>query len=121
MREKILIVDDEEDIGAALKTLLERHNIDVTIVNNGRDCLKELAKGFQGIILMDIMMPGMDGWDTIKQIVDRGYIDNVSIIIITGRGTKDHKKLIGLEPYIKDYLSKPFTAETLLASIRGSS
>lgn len=118
MKEKVLIVDDEEDVGEALKILLEKHDIEVTIVNNGKDCLKELAKGFRGVILMDIMMPSMDGWDTIKQIIKRGYIDNVSITIITGKGTKDHKKMIGLEAYITDYLSKPFAAETLLTSIR---
>lgn len=116
-----MIVDDEEDILIALKTLLEKNQFDVTTVNSGKECLKELERGFKGIILMDIMMPSMDGWDTIKQIVKKGYEKDVSIAIITGKGTKDHRKMIGLEPYVKDYLSKPFDAKTLLASIQKNS
>ncbi len=117
---RVLVVDDEEDIGEAVKTLLEKHDIEVIVVDNGKDCIRELAKGFKGVVLIDIMMPGMDGWDTIKEIVERGYIENVAITIITGRGTRDHEKMMGLEPYITDYLSKPFTIETLLSSLQRS-
>ena len=116
MSQEILIVDDEEDILTALKTFYERYDIHVTTVNNGRDCIKHLERGFRGILLIDIMMPGMDGWATIKEIVNRGLASQVSIKIITGKGTRDHKRISRLAPYISDYISKPFD-DVILRSI----
>ncbi|MBN2066649.1 MAG: response regulator [Candidatus Thermoplasmatota archaeon] len=117
MNKRIMIVDDEPDVLFALRTIFERKNFDVITVKNGFECLNELEKGFKGVILMDIMMPDMDGWDTIKTIVQRGLMKGVAIEIITGKGTKDHEKMAGLESYIRDYLAKPLDTEQLLASV----
>jgi DNA-binding response OmpR family regulator len=112
-----MIVDDEPDILISLKTVLERQNYDVIIVTNGLECLKEIEKGFRGVILMDIMMPVMDGWQTINQIAKKGYIKDVAIEIITGKGTKDYQKLGLLGSYIYDYLTKPLKMEQLIKSV----
>ena len=114
MNKKIMIVDDEEDILLALKTFLEEHHFDVITCTKGNDCINEIERGFRGIIFIDIMMPGMDGWDTINEIVKRDLIDNVSIKVITGKGTKDHNKVALLAPYITDYICKPIDTGTLL-------
>lgn len=116
MSQEILIVDDEKDILTALKTFYERYEIHVTTATNGRDCIKYLERGFKGILLIDIMMPDMDGWTTIKEIVNRGLASQVSIKIITGKGTNDHKRIASLAPYISDYISKPFD-EIILRSL----
>ncbi len=81
MDKKIMIVDDEPDILDSLKLVFEREDYDVITVDSGKKCLKELEKGFKGVILMDIMMPNLDGWDTIKEIVSQGLIRNVEIEI----------------------------------------
>ncbi len=112
-----MIVDDEPDVLFALRTIFERKNFEVITVKDGFECLKELENGFKGVILMDIMMPGMDGWDTIKTIVRRGLMKGVAIEIITGKGTKDHEKMAGLESYIRDYLTKPLDTQQLLTSV----
>jgi len=117
MLNKSLIVDDELDILKSLKIIFEQFNYDVITVDSGEKCLKELEKGFKGVVLIDIMMPGLDGWDTIKEILKRGLMDNIAIDIITGKGTKDHDKMIGLELYIYDYLSKPVEIEELIESV----
>ena len=117
MMKRIMVVDDEPDALITLKTVLERQNFDVITVSNGRECLKELKKGFKGIILMDLMMPGMDGWETINNIVKKGYIDDVAISIITGKGTKNYQKMSILGSYIFDYLAKPLDVETLISSV----
>mgnify|MGYP006285841339 CR=1 FL=1 len=117
MMKRIMVVDDEPDVLVSLKTVLERQNFDVITVSNGRECLKELKKRFQGIILMDLMMPGMDGWETINNIVKKGYIDDVAISIITGKGTKNYQKMSILGSYIFDYLAKPLDVETLISSV----
>lgn len=117
MIKRVMVVDDEKDILFSLKEILEKNGFDVITVNNGRGCIRELEKGFRGVILIDIMMPRFDGWDTIEEIVKKDFIENVKIDIITGKGTRDHKKLIGLESYIHDYLSKPLEPKKLLISI----
>jgi len=118
MNKRIMIVDDEIDILTSIKVLFEKQNYDVTTVESGEECIQEIEKGFRGIILMDIMMPDMDGWDTIKQIVGRGLIRNVAINIITGKGTKDHQKLSELGSYVYDYLTKPIDINQLIDSVK---
>jgi len=120
MMKRIMIVDDEEDVLISLKTILQRQDFDVITVSNGQECLKELKKGFKGIILMDLMMPTMDGWDTINEIVKRGYINDVAISVITGKGTKDYQKMSLLGSYIFDYLAKPLDTEKLISSVEKS-
>ncbi len=120
MNQKIMIVDDEEDILTALKTFFEQHQFEVTTVSKGKDCLKRLEQGFKGIVFIDIMMPKMDGWETINQIVKRGLEKNVNIKIITGKGSRDHDKIALLAPYISDYISKPFDEQILLSSVSRS-
>ncbi len=119
MSKKIMIVDDEQDILTSLKTVFEDQEYDVITVDNGLDCITELEKGFKGVILMDIMMPGMDGWQTIREIVKKDLIKNVSIGIITGKGTKNHHNMEGLSCYIYDYFSKPLNIKELIRSIEG--
>jgi len=113
-----MIVDDETDILASIRALFEKQNYEVTTVESGEECIQELEKGFKGVILIDIMMPNMDGWDTIKKIVNRGLIKNVAINIITGKGTKDHQKLGELGSYVYDYLTKPIDINQLIDSVK---
>jgi len=117
MEKKVMIVDDEQDILFSLRTLFESQGYEVIAVDGGAKCINELEKGFRGVVLMDIMMPKMDGWDTIKKIVNRGLARNIEIEIITGKGTRNHKKMIGFGSYIHDYLSKPLDPEKLVSSV----
>ena len=117
MEKRVMIVDDEPDVLTSLRSVFEHQNYDVITVASGDDCLKEIEKGFKGIVLMDLMMPGMDGWDTINEIVNRGYLKNVEIAIITGKGTKDYQKLSLLGSYIYDYLTKPLDVDKLIKSV----
>lgn len=117
MNKKIMIVDDEPDVLSSLKTVLEYQNYDVITVDNGFECIEKIEEGFKGVILMDLMMPKMDGWATIHEIANRGLMENVAINIITGKGTKDYQKLSVLGSYIYDYLSKPLNIKELIASV----
>ena len=117
MEKRVMIVDDEPDILKALKIVLEDKNFDVITVETGKECIKEIKKGFKGVILLDIMMPEMDGWDTLKEIIKLDLMQDIAIEIITGKGTKDHEKIIGLQSYIHDYLIKPMEIEELIESL----
>lgn len=117
MDKKLMIVDDDPDILITIRGIFEREGYEVFTVDSGMDCIKELEHGFKGVILMDIMMPFMDGWDTIREIVKRGLTEDVIISILTAKGTPDHERMKGLESYVQDYISKPFDLKQLISSV----
>ena len=112
-----MVVDDEPDVLISLKIILERNNYDVVIAHNGKECLREMEKGFKGVVLMDLMMPNMDGWETINEIIKKGLMSNVAIEIITGNGTKAYQRMNEMGSYIFDYIVKPLDIRKLLLSI----
>ncbi len=114
MKKKILIVDDDSDILVFLRTFFEKKGFEVLTVDTGFDCIKELECGFNGIVLMDLMMPFMDGWDTIKEIVKKGLSKNVTISIITACESTNSSKMKDIEPYIYTFNSKPFDLKKLV-------
>jgi DNA-binding response OmpR family regulator len=118
MEKRIMVVDDDPDILIAIRKIFEIEGFEVFTVDSGMDCIRELERGFKGIILMDIMMPFMDGWDTIEEISKRGLIKNVIISIITANGSPDHEKMKGLESYIYDYIIKPFDIDQLISNVK---
>jgi DNA-binding response OmpR family regulator len=119
MNKKLMVVDDDPDILITIRNIFEREGYEVLTVDSGSDCIKELEHGFKGVILMDIMMPFMDGWDTIKEIVEKGFITGVTISIVTAKGTPDHEKMKGLESYVRDYITKPFNVQELVSNVNG--
>jgi len=118
MKKKVMIVDDDPDILDTLRMILEKQEYDITTVSNGQECLDELEKGFKGVILLDLMMPVMDGWDTIKKISERGYMKNVAIEIISALGPRENKRMGVLKPHIYDYLTKPIDLKDLIESVK---
>jgi DNA-binding response OmpR family regulator len=117
MKYDVLVVDDETSVLYTVKRILESADLSVCIVNSGKECLEELGKGFKGLILMDVMMPEMDGWDTIKEIVKLGYIDRVIICMLTAKDVPDEKMDV-LKEYVLDYITKPFKAKKLVAIVK---
>lgn len=116
MNNRIMIVDDNEYVRASVEIICSSAQLDLATAASGPECLKHLESGFKGIILMDIMMPGMDGWDTIRQMVDRGLYDGNIIVMLTGMGEPD-SKMDGLQEYVSDYMTKPFGPDQLIESL----
>jgi len=114
---KIMIVDDDPDLLVFLRTLFEQHSYEVLAVDSGMDCLEELKRGFKGVILMDLLMPFMDGWTTIQEIIKQGFQKNITLSIITASGRADPEKMRGLEPFIHSYIQKPFDLEQLVREV----
>ena len=120
MDKRIMIVDDDPDILITFREVFEHEGYDVYTVDSGMDCIKEIENGFKGVILMDIMMPFMDGLDTIKEIMKKGLEKNVIISIITAKGCPDKDKIKGLGPYINDYITKPIEVKELVCNVKKS-
>jgi len=112
----VMIVDDDPSILIAVRTLLENAGFEVYAAGSGNDCIEEMKNGFQGVILMDIMMPYMDGWDTIREIVKQGFIDGNVIAIITAKDLPDIK-MTDLKDYVIDYIAKPFNPDELVSNV----
>ncbi|MEJ2628540.1 MAG: response regulator [bacterium] len=117
MEKEVMIVDDDLTVLKTCKKIIIRNNLMVRTAESGQACLQELEKGFKGIILMDIIMPEMDGWDTINEIVKRGYIKNVIILMLTGKD-QPGEKMDNLKEYVLDYIRKPFDSEDLIKLIK---
>ncbi|MEM4259039.1 MAG: response regulator [Candidatus Thermoplasmatota archaeon] len=117
MDKRIMIVDDDPDILIFLRTVFEQQDYEVLTVDSGTDCIDELQRGFKGVILMDLKMPFMDGWDTLRQIIEKQLYKDIIITIISAHGTIEHEKMNGLEGYIYDYITKPFDLQKLIIEI----
>ena len=113
----VLIVDDSPDTAFSLAYVLEEKGFEAIAATSGKECLNIIEKGFKGVVVLDIMMPDMDGWGVVHQIVKDGYFDNIKIIM-TAVGTQNHDEIKGVEPYIQDYMYKPFMANELAHRIK---
>ena len=114
---KIMIVDDNEHVRSSVEIVCASVEQEITSAASGQECLTHLEAGFRGIILMDIMMPEMDGWDTIRAIADRGLYPGNLIVMLTGMGEPD-AKMDGLQEYVTDYMTKPFGPDELIDSLQ---
>ena len=113
---KIMIVDDNEHVRSSVEIVCASVGQEITSAASGQECIAGLEAGFRGIILMDIMMPEMDGWDTIREIVNRGLYPGNLIVMLTGMGEPD-AKMDGVQEYVTDYMTKPFGPDQLIESL----
>lgn len=114
---KIMIVDDDPDILVTLRIMFEKEDFEVFTVDSGNDCIKELEKGFEGIVLIDIIMPFMNGVDTIKKIIQKGLQKNIILSIITANDVNYIHDIQEISPYIHECISKPFDLHKLSTEI----
>ena len=114
---KILIVDDEDHIRELLKFNLEKNGYVVYMANDGLEGLKLAREKQVDLILLDLMLPGMDGFEVCKEIRKDNIISNVPIIMLTAK-SEEIDKILGLELGADDYITKPFSIRELSARIK---
>ncbi|WP_181391271.1 PleD family two-component system response regulator [Methanospirillum stamsii] len=112
----IMIVDDDAHVRIAVRTILSDAGFNVIAASSGKECINFLKDGFSGVLLLDIMMPEMDGWDTISAILESGLEKRIVIVMLTAKNNPD-SKMIGLQEYVIDYLTKPFDNEELIEKV----
>jgi len=112
----ILIVDDDEDIRELLKYNLERDNHTVRAVENGLRCLEAVAFEKPDLILLDVMMPEMDGIEVCDQLKANEAYNSILICFLTARN-EDYSQIAGLEAGGDDYVSKPIKPKVLISRI----
>lgn len=110
----VLLIDDDIELCAMLKDYMGRYGFRVHSVHRGDEGLKTARSKEWALILLDVMLPGLDGFEVLKQV--RASSD-VSVLLLTARG-EDVDRIVGLEIGADDYLPKPFNPRELLARMR---
>lgn len=113
-RTKVLVVDDDVNICELIRLYLEKEGCEVQTVYNGKSGLEAFVDSAPGIVILDIMLPGMDGWQVCREI---RKISNIPIIILTAKG-ETFDKVLGLELGADDYIVKPFEPKELVARVK---
>jgi DNA-binding response OmpR family regulator len=112
-RAQVLVVDDDGDIRGLLRELLERQGYGVTEAANGKEALRALYAAPPDLVLLDVSMPELDGWQTLERIRD---LSDVPVAMLTAR-TAELEKVRGLKAGADDYITKPFGRQELLARV----
>jgi two-component system alkaline phosphatase synthesis response regulator PhoP len=113
---KVLVVDDEPDIQELLQYNLEKEGYDVETAGNGKEAVEAARKFLPHLILMDIMMPKMDGIEACRQIRQSGKLKDVFIIFLTSR-SEEYSEIAAFEGGANDYLTKPIKPRALMSRV----
>jgi two-component system alkaline phosphatase synthesis response regulator PhoP len=114
---KILIVDDEQDILELIRHALNKEGYEVHIAVNGQQAIEKTAKVLPDLILMDVMMPVMDGMEACRQLKEDPATQQIPIIFLTAR-SEEFAELAGFEAGADDYIAKPIRARVLTSRIK---
>lgn len=112
---RVLIAEDEVEIAKALKVMLERSKYSVDIVHNGNDAYDYITMSTYDAIVLDIMMPGMDGLTVLEKVRSEGV--STPVLFLTAKGQLDDR-VTGLNAGADDYLPKPFSTAELIARVK---
>lgn len=113
--ERLLLVDDEDNLRSMLEAALRHHGFDVVSVANGRDALERVAEVGPDLIVLDVMLPDLDGFEVCRRIRTEG--DHTPVLFLTARDATEDK-VRGLTLGGDDYLVKPFSLEELVARVQ---
>ena len=112
--QKILIADDNEDITDILSTYIEKEGYEPVVARDGEEALKLFEEEIPALVLLDIMMPKIDGYEVCRKIREKS---SVPIILVTARG-EDFERIMGLDIGADDYIVKPFSPSEVMARVR---
>ena len=115
---KILIIDDNEVILDSIMSFLKRHGYDILYAANGAYALKILEENSVNLIITDLMMPDMDGYEFCQMIRHNKKFKNLPIIVSTAKSDHESREFLQkLE--VKNFLTKPYSSESLLNAVKG--
>jgi two-component system, OmpR family, alkaline phosphatase synthesis response regulator PhoP len=114
---KILIVEDMESVVVLLRSLLEREGFQVTTAQDGLEALEAVRRDKPDLVLLDLILPGLDGLEVCRRIRHDPVTAHLPIIILSGK-EEETDKVIGLEIGADDYITKPFQANELIARVK---
>ncbi|MCG7897735.1 MAG: response regulator [Candidatus Thiodiazotropha weberae] len=114
---EILVVDDEPNIVLSLEFLMKKAGYNVTTANNGVDALNSIKQQRPDLVLLDVMMPQMDGYEVCQAVRGDPELSSVRIIMLTARG-RDVERDKGMALGADDYVTKPFATQELVEKVK---
>jgi len=117
MKERVLIVEDDKHISKLVKFNLEKANYECAIAATGEKALEALDDRPVDLIILDIMLPGMDGFGICRAIKEKEKLKNIPIIMLTAKG-EEVDRIVGLELGADDYIVKPFSPRELVLRVK---
>lgn len=116
-KEKILLVDDEADILEIVGYNLKKEGFEVTTTDNGKDAIKLAKKENPDLIILDVMMPEMDGMEACYQMRNTPSLKDTLIVFLTARG-EDYSQIAGFDAGADDYITKPVKPRVLVSKVK---
>lgn len=117
-KKRILCIEDEPEMIELIRMVLEREGFEVTGAMGGEQGLKEMKGLKPDLILLDLMMPGMDGWEVYRQMRADKELTEIPVIIVTAKA-QSIDRVLGLQvAKVADYITKPFGPKELIASVQ---
>ncbi|MEW6101919.1 MAG: response regulator transcription factor [Candidatus Omnitrophota bacterium] len=117
MKDKILIVDDEKDIVKMIDYNLKKEGYRTFLAYDGEQALELAKRELPGLVILDLMLPGIDGLEVCKNLKTESKTQSIPIIMLTAK-TRESDKVVGLELGADDYITKPFSLRELVARIK---
>ncbi|MBI5400484.1 response regulator transcription factor [Candidatus Saganbacteria bacterium] len=114
---EILIIEDEKDIAQAIEYNLKRESFKVVIASDGLSGLKKIREKRPDLLILDLMLPGIDGLDVCRRLKNDPAIAGIPIIILTAKA-EETDRVVGLELGADDYITKPFSLKELVARVK---
>ena len=114
---KILIVDDEQQLALAVKIRLQSRGYQVVTAGDGKQALEAVEKEHPDLVILDILMPVMDGYEVYHLLKENPQTKDVPVIIVTAKGERKDRQL-GLNGAAYNYIAKPFEIERVVAKVR---
>ncbi|HEU5189717.1 MAG TPA: response regulator transcription factor [Methylomirabilota bacterium] len=114
---RVLVVEDEQDVAELIRFNLRKEGYEVTVVGSGADGVRHAREGKPDVILLDIMVPQLNGWEVCRRLKQDADTRRIPIIMVTGR-VDEGDKVLGFELGADDYVTKPFSPRELVARVR---
>ena len=114
---RVLVVEDEADVAEMIRYNLGKEGYDVRLAGNGADALRQVKEAKPDVILLDIMVPQLNGWEICRRLKQDRETVGIPVIMVTGR-VEEGDKVLGFEMGADDYVTKPFSPRELLARVR---
>jgi DNA-binding response OmpR family regulator len=114
---RVLVVEDEPDVAELIRFNLHKEGYEVTVLGNGGDAIRHAREGQPDVVLLDIMVPQLNGWEVCRRLKQDPDTRRIPVIMVTGR-VDEGDKVLGFELGADDYVTKPFSPRELIARVR---
>jgi DNA-binding response OmpR family regulator len=117
MKQRILLAEDEPNIVESLRFLLERAGFDLAVENNGHKALAAALGGAFDLLILDVMLPGIDGYEILRQIRANQSVHDLPVLMLTAKGQREDRER-ALEAGVDVFMTKPFANAAIVDAVR---